>query len=333
MRVWLITTVLLKPLHFVQNRIDAWVMARVRRQSGPITVARGRVYILPTRFGYAFALMLLAMLLGAMNYSNSMAFLLTFLLAGLGLVCMHHTHANLVNIQLRAGSCAPVFAGDIAHFEVRIDNPSAHPRYALALSWPKAEKQAITADVPARGSITLVLSLPTQHRGWLPAGVFSVSTEYPLGLFHAWTWAELDMRCLVFPRPAPGGIVPPATVGTNGLASGERSGQDEFAGLRSYRRGDAPRSIHWKSFPKLTHPVVKQFAETLEQELWLDWVALPWLDTEARLSQLTRWVLDAEAAQRSYGLRLPGRVIAPGRGDAHRIECLRALALYEDAQP
>src|SRR3546814_17338047 len=92
------------PLRTVQQRIDAWVMARVKRQPGPIAIPRNRVYIVPTRFGYVFALMLLVMLLGAMNYSNSMAFMLTFLLEGLGLTCMQHTHANLHNLQLRAGA-------------------------------------------------------------------------------------------------------------------------------------------------------------------------------------------------------------------------------------
>jgi uncharacterized protein (DUF58 family) len=329
MRFWLIFKILLHPLRWAQDRIDAWVMARVKRQPGPIAISRNRVYILPTRFGYFFALMLLVMLLGAMNYSNSMAFMLTFLLAGIGLVCMHHTHANLVSVQLRAGTTDPVFVGDTAHFELCIDNPSTTPRYSLAASWPKHEEHAIPGDVDALASGLFLLSLPTTQRGWLQGRVFSVSTEYPLGLFHAWTWAELDMRCLVFPKPASHGGEPPAAAGQGGLASSDRSGQDEFAGLRSYRRGDTPRSIHWKSLPKLQHPMVKQFAETLEQDLWLDWSALAALDVEARLSQLTRWVLDAEAAQRNYGLRLPGTLIPPGRGDAHRFACLKALALFD----
>jgi uncharacterized protein (DUF58 family) len=40
-------------------------------------------------------------------------------------------------------------------------------------------------------------------------------------------------------------------------------------------------------------------------------------------------VLAAEAAGATYGLRLPGSEIAPGRGDAHRAACLQALALYQ----
>jgi len=63
--------------------------------------------------------------------------------------------------------------------------------------------------------------------------------------------------------------------------------------------------------------------------LWLDWDSLPHSDTETRLSQLCRWVLDAEAGSCRYGLRLPGQHIPLNRGDAHKHLCLQALALYE----
>ncbi|NIO12862.1 MAG: hypothetical protein GTN86_13155, partial [Xanthomonadales bacterium] len=49
---------------------------------------------------------------------------------------------------------------------------------------------------------------------------------------------------------------------------------------------------------------------------------------EARLSQLSRWVVDAHAAGIRYGLDIPGKRLAPDDGEAHRHACLRALALY-----
>jgi uncharacterized protein (DUF58 family) len=327
MRPWLLLKILLHPLRWAQERIDQWVLARVKRQPGPIRIERRRIYILPTRFGYGFALMTLVMLLGAMNYSNSMAFALSFLLAALGLVCMHHTHANLLGLQLRAGSAAPVFCGGLAHFEVQLDNPGPHERLSLQISWPHGQVEQV-GDAPGGGGTRLRLAAAAPRRGWLRAGVFSVATEFPLGLFHAWTWAELDVACLVYPRPAPPGLMPITAIGSGGETAGGRAGQDEFAGLRSYQRGDALHAIHWKSLPKLQSPMVKQFSDTLSAERWLDWDSLPTLETEARLSQLTRWVLDADAEDAAYGLRLPGTVLPPARGEAHRLACLRALALY-----
>jgi len=330
MRVWLLLKILLHPIRWVQDRIDAWVMARVKRQPGPVPVPRHRVYILPTRFGYAFAVLSLVMLLAAMNYSNSMAFALTFLLVGLGLVAMHHTHGNLVNVEVRAGPVEPVFAGEVAHFEVHVHNPARRRRYSVSVGWPRVDV-ATTADLSPENTSALKLPMAAERRGWLPARVFAVSTEFPLGMFHAWTWLELDMSCLVYPRPAPPGREPPPARGVGGTLAGSRPGLDEFAGLRNYQRGDTPRAIHWKSYPKLRQPMVKQFQETLDREFWLDWSELPELDAEARLSQLARWVLEAEAQHLSYGLRLPGTRIAPSRGETHRHACLKALALHGTA--
>ncbi len=321
--------ILSQPFKTMRRRIDRWIFTRLKRVPGPVEVSRRRVYILPTRFGYGFGLLVLVMLMGSMNYSNSMAFALTFLLTGLGLVAMHHTHANLVNIRVRSGRTQPGYAGDTARFTLELENPAPATRYALSAGWTD-QTPLCSTDLPPNQHGTLVLNLPAPRRGWLPAPRFSIVTEFPLGLFHAWTWLELDMACLVYPKPAPRGQRARATTGGTGPRAGMRSGQEEFAGLRSYQRGDAMRSIHWKSMSKLQTPQVKQFAETLEKELWLDWDSLPpaW-DVERRLSQLARWVLDAEGEGRNYGLRLPEFSQSPGQGDLHRHECLKALALFE----
>ena len=339
MRFWLIFKILLHPIRYAQDRIDEWVMARVKRQPGPVHVPRRRVYIVPTRFGYLFGAMLMVMLLGAMNYSNSMAFALTFTLSALGLVCMHHTHANLVNLTVRALRVEPVFAGEEAHFELELENPAPRVRYSIEFTWARTRAALRasrlppplpqTVDASAVGITKLKLGLPAAQRGWLRAGIFSVATEFPLGLFHAWTWMELDIAGLVYPKPAPPGPRPPPTPGQGGRSVDVRAGQDEFAGLRSYQRGDAIRSIHWKSLPKLREPMVKQFSDTLDDELWLDWNSLTGREAEARLSQLTRWVLEAEGNRRPYGLRLPSLELEPQIGPAHQRACLGALALFE----
>jgi len=318
------------PLKALRQRINTWVASRVKRQAGPVAIPRHRIYIVPTRFGYGYGVLLLVMLLGAMNYSNSMAFSLTFLLMGLGLLGMHHTHANLLNLQLRAGRVEPVFAGETARFELRLENPSAEARYTIALGWPDAAP-ACYRDVPAQGHAEGHLPLAAPRRGWLPAPRFAVATEFPLGLLHAWTWIELDMAALVYPAPIASGRTPPATAGDSGHVVSQRMGVDEFTGLKAYAPGDTPRTIHWKSFAKLDTPLVKHFGETVSSEQVFDFDALSGLDVEARLSQLARWILDAEAAREPYTLILQGTTLGPALGDSHRHACLKALALFGTA--
>jgi len=89
--------------------------------------------------------------------------------------------------------------------------------------------------------------------------------------------------------------------------------------------------VAWKAVARSDTMLTKQFSGAAGAELWLDWSALSALEPERRLSRLAGWVLAAERAGARYGLRLPGLEIAPGSGDAHRVACLQALALHEDA--
>ncbi len=311
-----------------RQAIDAWTLRRVRRQAGPVGIGRRQVYILPTRFGWGFALMSFVMLLGATNYANSMGFALCFLLAALGLVSLHHTHANLVNLRVRAGHCEPVFAGDALHFQLIVDNPARRERYDLRAAWRDAPTPC-QGDLPAAGSLTLTLPLATTRRGLLRAPAFSLSTEFPLGLFRAWTWIELDLQAWVYPRAIDTGAAPDSHGHGDGAAGPIAAGDDDFIGLRAYRSGDSLSRVHWKRMAIETLPQVKQFGALATPSRWFDWHALPQLDPEARLSQLSWWVSQAQETQAAYGLRLPGRDIGIGHGEDHRRHCLLALAMFQ----
>ncbi len=84
----------------LRRRMGAWARRRQGDDRLPIVVNSRRVYILPTRAGLAFAMLVLVMLLAGLNYSNSVAMLITFLLAGFGMIAMHLTHRNLVGVTL-----------------------------------------------------------------------------------------------------------------------------------------------------------------------------------------------------------------------------------------
>src|SRR6478736_10568991 len=75
---------------------------------GTIVLVHRRVYIVPTQLGWLFALTLLILLVGSINYALSLGFALTFLLAGMGFAGMVHTVRNLAHLSLRAGRCDPV---------------------------------------------------------------------------------------------------------------------------------------------------------------------------------------------------------------------------------
>src|SRR6185295_18739364 len=148
--------------------MERWAANWARRRQGEdahsVALARRRIYILPTRFGAVFGVMVFAMLLGSINYGASLGFALTFLLAGLGLVVMHHCHNNLLGARLRFVGAAPVFAQQVAEFRIAVENESATRRYEIELAYERHSSAPV--DVPAGGSETTRVAVPTRRRGW-----------------------------------------------------------------------------------------------------------------------------------------------------------------------
>ncbi len=86
--------------------------------------------------------------------------------------------------------------------------------------------------------------------------------------------------------------------------------------------------VVWKKAAKSDELVSRDTQQAQRRELWLDFTHAGAADTEARLSRLAAWVLQADKLGVDYGLRLPGQQIAPDSGEAHRRRCLEALALW-----
>jgi len=309
----------------LRQQIAAWARRRHGEDREPVTLHKRRVYILPTRSGITFAVLCFVMLLGALNYDNSMGLALAFLLSSCGLVTMHQCHRNLLDVVLRSAAVRPVFAGETARFRVLIDNHDSRARFQLQLRLNEATGAA--ADIPADATATLELPLSTDTRGRLRVERFSVTTSQPLGLFRAWSWIHLPLDCIVYPAPAASTTPPPPRDSQAGSTTGHAEGDEEFSGLRPMRPGDSPRRVAWKTAARGLDPMVKQFVGGTQAPLWLRWESAASNDRELRIAILCRWVLDADRAGRTFGLDLPGSRTEPGSGPDHRHRCLQALAL------
>jgi uncharacterized protein (DUF58 family) len=297
-----------------------------RPEPGTIFLRQNRVYILPTRPGLAFAMALGVMLIGSINYNLSLGYILTFLLASMALVAILHTFRNLVHLRITPGRVEPVFAGEVAWFELYLENRSAYDRCAITL-WHQG--RATQCDVASARGVTASVPAAAPQRGWLAPQRITVDTRFPVGLLRAWSYIQPDTRCLVYPRPDDALLPLPEPSGSAGEKRVAGGGSDDFAGLRAYQSSDSPRHIHWKAAARGQALQTKVFSGRAAAELWLDWNQLPpGLEPESRLSRLTRWVLAADRDGLRYGLRLPGLELQPDAGEPHRLACLKALALH-----
>lgn len=311
----------------LKNGILDWIFQWRGPVRGTLVLVQRRVFILPTRQGLLFAGVILLMLVGSVNYDLSLGFILSFLLGATGIQSMLHTFRNLANLHISPGRVSPVFAGETAQFQIRIANPVRVDRCAVAVT--RDASVADYVDIPAGGETVAMAAVPATQRGWLRPGRLTIFTFFPVGLFRAWSYADLDMHCLVYPAPASPGLPLPPPLAGSGSGGVHGQGQDEFSGLRPYRPGDSPRHIAWKAVARDDALLTKQFAGRADAELWLAWNLLPpAMDAETRLSHLARWVIEACDQGLAYGLRLPGSVLPVASGAAHRAACLRALALH-----
>ncbi|AKJ28402.1 DUF58 domain-containing protein [Caldimonas brevitalea] len=318
------------PLAWVQRRFQAWWQARIPLSDTQL-LTQHNVYILPTRPGVMFALTLLVLLLASINFQLNLGYLLTFLLAGAGVAGMYVTHGTLRGLTLRLKPPAPVFCGEPATLEVTLTSEDRRNRYGIGLRvyTPGSIDGWSWTDVPPQAQAVTHVSFQPQARGLHPVPALTAETRFPLGIFRVWSVWRPASQLLVYPAPevqAP--PLPGALPMPGGPMSARQAQGGETEGVRAYRRGDPLKMVVWKKVAKSDEMVSRDTSAPSRQELWIDYQQAAVPGIEARLSRLAAWVMLADRLDMVYGLRLPGREIAPEHGEAHRRRCLEQLALF-----
>lgn len=291
----------------------------------PVVLNHRRIFILPTQRGLSFVVLIALLLLIAFVYNNNLAYMLAFLLASIFFITILHSYKSLAGLVVQKGRTKAVFAGEAAGFDIHINNPTDTERHQLQVALQDAQKLTIKAQSAAH----ITLYSITRKRGWHQAGTVTLSSTYPLGLFRAWSPIRFELKALVYPEPAHLEIPFPQTSSAQAQQGFSRKGSDEFYGLQEYQSGDSIKHIHWKAFAKGLGVFSKQYGgEQSSEEVRLDYDQAPGHNVEQRLSQLCRWVVDAEQVGISYGFALPGLELPPDYGLAHYRKCLEALALF-----
>lgn len=311
-----------------RGRWRAWWDAR-REPRDSLTLTQRNIYIVPSRAGLMFGVVLLLLLVVAINYQLSLGFALTFLLAGSAAASMQMTHGSLRGLTLHLKPLVPAFDGDAAVLEVVVTNPgAARMGVGFGLDLGMRPIPLAYAEIPAQGQVSVHLSWLAPHRGLHQLPVLRVESRYPFGLFRAWTiWRPAGQQW-IYPRPE--SPTPPwpqveASQGDDRPAARTGSGT-EFEGVRAYRRGDTLRQVVWKKAARTGELISREAAGAVQRELVLQWQQAQGLDTEARLARLAAWVVAADAAGHRWGLVLPNAELAPDNGTPHRHAALRALA-------
>jgi uncharacterized protein (DUF58 family) len=292
----------------------------------PVVLRHSRIYILPTRRGWAMIATVAMMLVASLNYALSLGVGVSFMLAGLLAAGLLHAFRNLAGIEVTPLSASEAFAGGQVAFMLSLHG-GALARSAVSLTAAGAEA---SGDVPAGAVLTVKLEVDAPARGRHPLGRVTLSSDYPLGLWRGWAYVHFPLAGIVYPAVEAG--APPLPHGASGpdARAAGRSDDADLAGLREFQHGDPPQRVAWKAVARGAGWFTKEFEGAGGGgPVALAWAGLPsGLGTEARLSRLTAWVVAAERTARPFSLTIPGTSVPAGQGREQRRSALVALALF-----
>ncbi|MAD76976.1 MAG: hypothetical protein CML20_19705 [Rheinheimera sp.] len=301
-----------------RKQFNNWLNKR-QPPAREVTLSQKIIYILPSRFGLWYILLLILLYLLGTNYQNNLILLMSYMLVSVLLLALTLAWRNLHHITV---SCAPVltaYATETLMVPVSLQTPD--PKQQIQCYFTSKQQPSVLADVNMRAMVPLVV----EKRGYFPLPRLTIHSYYPFGLFNCKSMLMLDYHFWVFPTPLP-------SESADALA--ENSGNknqvaEDYDTIRSYQAGDSLKLMLWKRLARdPANPVVKHAPSVPLPEP--DWITIPAVTgaaLELALSKACYTMLQLEQRSKPYGLRIRSKSISPSCGQQHLQRCLRELAL------
>lgn len=308
-----------------QNYWAQWFKKRSPK-GNPQRLGSSTIYILPSGFGVAYGVLVLTLLTGAINYQISSVFLMTFLLAVVGLVSAWEAHANLKDLSIKLIGIEDVEQGKAAQAIFLIE---ANHRLRFGFEFQFVKDGVIRQEhIPTEG-LQFIVPIETPERGYFALPRLVISSLFPFGLFYVWSYAYFDEHYYVYPAALSPGFWPTQTTNPH-LNKKELIGEEEFYDLKQVDNPWAqPNLIAWKIAAKGQGWYLKTH-DGEEGDYWqFKLEDSPERSVECQLQHLSFWLQEAEEDQAIYGLKLPQISTPLTRGEDHLKHCLRQLALYQ----
>ena len=305
---------------------NSWIKKRSPAKN-PQTFNSNNVYILPSGFGWAYGLVLLSLFSGAINYQISTVFLMTFLLALIGVVSAWEAHANLKDLSIKLICVDDVQQGQPAQITLLIQSNNKL-RFSLEFQIAKQPKCRLE-KIPAEG-LQFTLPFITSERGSFPLPRIVISSVFPFGIFRVWGYAHFDKHYYVYPAPVTPDFWPPRLDSQQNNIKNDSPGDDELYELKQVENPwIQPNLIAWKIAAKGQGWYLKTMNRNEGEYCLFRLKDLPKQDLEKNLQHLSYWLINAEEDNLLYSLELAKAPTPFANGKQHLQYCLRQLALYK----
>jgi uncharacterized protein (DUF58 family) len=224
--------------------------------------------------GLVFSLGAFAVGFAAMNTGNNLLYLL--LGAMLGFIAVSGWLSEQVIRGLRIERHLPraVTVGQEMRIGYEVTNHTGRlPSLAVELYEDGLPGSAFVPHVAVGETVRTRSFNRFLRRGVYHLGTVTVSTAFPFGMFKKERDVQIPGELLVWPRtdrpirPVSSGTGRQARTGVN--VRGAAGHRGEYRTLRTYRVGDDPRDIHWRSSARLPIPVVRAYERDGAETSWI----------------------------------------------------------------
>jgi uncharacterized protein (DUF58 family) len=297
------------------NRIRAWRRIQVTRAGGVFTLGS---------FAVGFA---------AFNTGNNLLYLLFGAMLGVIVVSGWLSEQVIRNLDVIRMAPRGVTAGNPVRIQYQVRNRRLRiPSFTLEIGESRLPGRGFIPILPPGGHASAKTENRLDRRGIFPLKAVTISTSFPFGLFRKSRDLPLGGELVIWPRsdrqvrpPNPGGGRTPRT---GALSRGSAGPRGEYRGLRSYRPGDDPRDIHWRTTARLGRPVIREYEQGQAEALWicLDTRGEPGDRAEETIEIAASLASRAFREGRRFGLACRDVIVEAGLGPGQQERVLGALA-------
>lgn len=276
----------------------------------------------------------LALGLATLNTGNNLLYLLLGALLGFIALSGWLSEKTVQDIEIARRFPRGITAGRVAPVSYIVRNgKKALPSCCLELREEGHRGEAFVAVVDAGGEAIARGSVLFERRGVHTLNRVVLATSFPFGLFVKERDIEVPGTIVVWPTtertvrpPKPlGRIAARALTGSAATRGAERG---HYRSLRTYRAGDDPRDVHWRTSARLPEPVVREYDRESGDVYWicLDTYAVSEQAGETAVEVAAALAAGAVARGDQFGFACRDGSVGPGSGQGQLEAVLDVLA-------
>ena len=333
----------------IQHRFDRWLKKRVPSNTQH-KLSNRNIFIMPTRFGFAYLIFVVVLFLLGTNYQNNIILLLSYLLASLFITVMLHSFYNFSQLCFSSINKQNVFANQTAYIPMQIYAQKVH----FDINFHFVEQGSLSDKIKLTqceiGENKVLLPIYAQQRGVFNLGRVKVFSEYSLGLFITWAMLDFSHQLIVFPQPKKMHNGHQFLSSNDDSVSSQQSyqsakeGIDDFSELKNYIVGESQARVAWKQLARGQGKLTKHYQNQQGSLAWLKLCDMPSNDIEEKLRYLCFLIIEYSKKDQEFGLILSlgaptlatqhnnnfTSSISPNTGYKHQQQCLTALAEFSN---